>query len=71
MEVKAIKIADSVGIIFPKEANMHEGDIFSLRIIDDTYVLSPKIKDVYYTDEFWGDIKNDRTEEDKEWDAFT
>lgn len=42
MEVKAIKIGDSVGIIFPKEANMHEGDIFRLRIIDDTYVLTPK-----------------------------
>lgn len=71
MEVKAIKIGDSVGIIFPKEANVHEGDIFSLRIIDGTYILTPKIKDIYYTDEFWGDFRNEMTEEDKEWDAFT
>lgn len=50
---------------------MHEGDIFNLRIIDDVYILTPKIKDIYYTDEFWGDFRNEMTEEDKEWDTFT
>lgn len=52
MDVEVKKIGNSVGIIFPKKAQMNEGDKFTLRSFNKTYVLTPKINDIYYSDEF-------------------
>lgn len=34
------------------------------------YVLTPKIKEIYHTDEFWGDVRGELTEEDHAWDEM-
>jgi hypothetical protein len=62
MDVEVKKIGNSVGIIFPKK--------FTLRTFNNAYVLTPKIKDIYYNDDFWGDVRNEMTKEDVEWDEF-
>lgn len=49
---------------------MSEGDKFTLRTFNNAYVLTPKIKDIYYSDDFWGDVRNEMTKEDVEWDEF-
>ena len=70
MDVEVKKIGNSVGIILPKKAQMNEGDKFTLRSFNKTYVLTPKINDIYYSDEFWGNVRNEMTKEETEWDEF-
>ena len=70
MDVEVKKIGNSVGIIFPKKSHMSEGDKFTLRTFNNAYVLTPQIKDIYYNDDFWGDVRNEMTKEDVEWDQF-
>ncbi|MDT2757871.1 hypothetical protein P7G51_10815 [Enterococcus asini] len=70
MEVKVKKIGNSVGIIFPKVARMQAGEEFTLRMSKSGYILTPKIKDIYHTDEFWGDVRSELTAEDHAWDEM-
>ena len=70
MDDEVKKIGNSVGIIFPKSIQMGVGDKFTLRTFNNAYVLTPKIAARYSSDGFWGDVRNEMTKEDVEWDEF-
>lgn len=70
MDDEVKKIGYSVGIIFPKSIQMRVGDKFTLRTFNNAYVLTPKTAARYSSDGFLGDVRNEMTTEDSEWDDF-
>ena len=47
MEVKARKIGNSIGAIFPKDISPRVGDTFTILKVGDTYIMKPKKEDIF------------------------
>jgi len=66
METKVINIENSLGVILPLESGIQLNELFTVYIVEDKIILSPKRENVYKSQEGWSDYQ--LSEEDKEWE---
>ncbi len=68
MEIKARKIGNSVGAIFPKDISPEIGETFTILKVEDTYILKPKKKDIFSDPKDWQGFRKSISSDDREWD---
>lgn len=68
MEIKARKIGNSIGAIFPKDISPKVGETFTIIKVDDTFILKPKKEDIFADPRNWIGFRESVSKEDEEWD---